>query len=233
MPVNRKPTVTTERVASLMLDETLYPRSTINQNWIGRMAEALRAEESLPPIVAERGRRRVIDGFHRHYAYLRVFGPDAETAVEWRTYKDDAAAFKDAAALNARHGEPLTSYDLAHCIQVARRLDIAEEDLPEVLSLTFAKVQQMTAERFGIGPDGQLVLLKRSTRHLAGKKLTKNQVAGNARTSGMATLFHVNQVINALENGIAPFEEDGFLARLRRLAQLISAVDGGATRKTA
>jgi hypothetical protein len=215
--------LTTERVASLLLDEAIYPRSTVSDQRVGRLAEALRAGATLPPLVAETGKRRIVDGVHRSRAYLRVLGPDAEAPVEWRTYPDDAAAFKDAGLLNAAHGEPLSSLDLAHCLDVARRLHIPDGDLPDVLSLTIAKVEQMRGERFATGPTGEDVLLKRSTRHLAGQTLTLRQVAGNAQSSGMQLVFHINQVINALANGLVVADDAAVTARLHRLAELLTA----------
>jgi hypothetical protein len=224
---NRKATV--ERVASLILDESIYPRSGIGEQRIGRLADALRAGVTLPALIVDTNGRRLIDGVHRSRAYLRVFGAEAETLVEWRTYpgdqkEADAAAFTEAANLNAGHGEPLSSYDLAHCLDVARRLSIPDDELPAVLSLTIAKVQQIRAERFATGPTGEQVLLKRSSRHLAGKGLTAKQVAGNTQSSGMEVVFHINQVINALESGLVDRSNPALAARLDRLGELIHAV---------
>lgn len=233
MPVSRKPTVTTEKVASLRVDENILQRGGIDAQRTNRIAEAVRSGKQLPPLLVDRKGRRIVDGVHRQYVYERLLGPEAECQVEWREYPNDAAAFSDGASINAAHGMPLSSMDLAHCILVGKRLDIPEENLAEVLGLTLAKIQKMTAERFGVGPDGQQVLLKRSSRHLAGKSLSKKQVAGNARASGMSVMFHVNQVINALENGIAPLDEHGLLPRLRYLAKLIPPMDEGDGRKSA
>lgn len=220
MPV-KTATTTTERVASLILEESIYPRSNVSAQRVQRLSESLRAGAKFPPLVAWKDKRWLIDGVHRHHTYLRVLGDEAEAEVEWRTYSDEAAAFRDAALLNAVHGEPLSSYDLAHCLDVARRLHIPDDDLPTVLSLTVAKVQQMRGERFATGPTGEQVLLKRSSRHLAGHALTPKQLAGNAQASGMKVMFHINQVINALENGLIAPDDTAVLVRLRRLCELI------------
>jgi hypothetical protein len=219
---------TTERVASLVLDESIYPRSVISENRVSRLAESMRAGAVMPALIAEKEKRRLIDGVHRSRAYLRVLGPEAEAPVEWRTYTDDKAAFADAALLNAVHGEPLSSFDLAHCLEVARRLDIPDGELPAVLSLTVAKVEQMRSERFGTGPNGEQVLLKRSSRHLAGHALSTKQVAGNAQASGMKLVFHVNQIVNALENGLVDPGDTAIMVRLRRLCELIDRLDAAA-----
>jgi hypothetical protein len=216
---------TTERVASLVFDESIYPREGINENRIARLSEALRADATFPPLIAEKSKRRIIDGIHRSRAYIRVLGPEAVASVEWREYADDGAAWTDAALLNAAHGEPLSSFDLAHCLDVARRLQIPDDELVAVLKLTVAKIQQMRVERFATGPDGEQVLLKRSSRHLAGHKLSPKQLVGNRHASGMQLVFHVNQVINALENGLVDHADTSIMGRLRRLRELIPTVD--------
>lgn len=213
----------TERAASLVLDYGIYPRMVVSQHLIRRYVEVLRTGVVFKDaVVADRGSRRVIDGFHRCTAALRHFGPEAELEVEWRDYADEHAMFLDAAGLNVAHGMPLSRFDAAHCIEVARRLGVPEDRMARVLGLTEHKYEHEKATRFAEGPDGQLVLLKRSVQHMAGHKLTDRQVMGNAHASGWPLRFHVDQTINMLDNGLADLSEAGLLDRLHTLAHVLA-----------
>lgn len=208
-------------VASLIFDETIYPRTTVSTHRVARLAEALRAGASLPPLVIARQGSRIIDGVHRHHAYGQVYGPTAKAPVEWREYASEAEMFRDATALNATHGEPLSSFDIAHCVELARKWNVPDAALPQLLSLTADKIKTIRRERFATGPQGQQVLLKRSNRHFAGQQINDQQVQGNARADGLSLIYHANQLINALENDIADLDAPGLSEALLRLKGLL------------
>lgn len=214
-------TVETAEVASLVLDYAIYPRASVSQQNKARIGEALRAGVRLPHLVADRASRRITDGFHRHGALLDVFGPAATAEVEFREYASEAEMFLDAAAMNAAHGEPLSSYDKARCLVVAQRLGVPDDLVPQVLSLTAAKVEEMRQERFAFDQDGQQVLLKRSNRHLAGRRISPEQAEGNIRSSGQQLTYHMNQVINAFENGLANLDDPALLRTAGRLRAVL------------
>src|SRR5436190_4972945 len=94
--------------STLVLDYNLYPRHKLDPVNLRTLNEALDAGEALPSVIADKTSKRVVDGFHRTTVALRR---NVDVAVEWRTYKDDAAMFLDAVALNARHGVPLEPFD--------------------------------------------------------------------------------------------------------------------------
>jgi hypothetical protein len=215
-----------ERLASLVLDFTIYPRSAVDAHHVARLAEALRAGVELPPPVADRKSRRVVDGFHRIKARLQVDGVEATAPVEWRTYQDEVALFVDAAACNSHHGLRLSRLDEAHCIEVAQRLGVPDDQVATVLAITRQKFEDMRSRRFATGPDGEPVLLKTANRHLAGQRLNAKQVQGNSRASGMSLIFHIDQIINALKSGTADGTDLSVLARLRDLVVLAQSIIG-------
>jgi hypothetical protein len=208
-------------VAELILDFSLYPRTVTDEAHAARLAEALRAGETLPPVVAEQKTRRVVDGFHRIRAYLRAIGDEATCQVEWRDYASDVDLFLDAAKLNARHGLRISRLDEAHCMAVAARLGVKDTELAAVLALTAEKYEQLRASRFGTDNHGDPVLLKRSSRHLAGGRLTRKQIAGNAKSSGWRLDFHIDQIINAIESDLVNYQDQTLMPKLQRLHQLL------------
>jgi hypothetical protein len=217
-------TTKTVRVAELVLDFSVYPRDSVDDQHIARLAEARRAGETFPPIIADTRSRRVADGFHRCRAYLRADGDDAVCEVDWRDYPDDEALFKDAAKLNTRHGLKMSRFDEAHCMAVAMRLGISDTEMAEVLALTQTKYDELRAARFATDSKGEPVLLKRSNRHLAGGKVTKRQAAGNAKSSGWRLDFHIDQLVNALEHDLVNYQDPAVMPKLRRLAELLDKV---------
>jgi len=209
------------KAADLVLDFTVYPRTVVDEQHAARLAEALRAGVTLPPIIADRASRRVVDGFHRTKAHLRVGGEDAVIAVEWRDYAGDTELFLDAAKLNTGHGLRISRLDEAHCMAIAQRLGVADSELAGVLALTAEKYEKMRAERFATGGNGEPVLLKRSARHLAGGKLSRKQISGNAKSSGWRIDFHIDQIVNALESDLVNYQDATLVPKLRRLHDLL------------
>ena len=219
-------TVTTVKLATLIEDFGNYPRDNVDTHHISRIAEALRAGQDFQPLIAEKKSRRLVDGLHRRRARFLVYGEDAEGAVEWRTYPDDDALFLDAAELNTHHGLKMSRLDEAHCMQLAIERGIPAEQMAKVLGLTHRKYEELRGQRFATSPDGAPILLKRSNKHLAGRNLTAGQVDGNSRASGWTLGFHVDQVINALQSGIADSTDTAIVARLHDLMQVVNSFLG-------
>jgi hypothetical protein len=216
----RKPD-STVLAAELVFDYSLYPRSVTDDAHVARLAEALRAGETFPPVVADRRSRRLVDGFHRVKAYLRVLGDEATCTVEWRDYPTEQELFLDAAKLNARHGLRISRLDEAHCMAVAIRLGIEPADLAAVLALTVEKYEALRQARFAVDANGEPVLLKRSNRHLAGTKVTAKQVKGNVKASGWRLTYHADQLINALESNLVDYQDATVVPKLERLHALL------------
>ena len=208
------------KLATLVEDFGNYPRDSVDAHHVSRIAEALRAGQVFAPLIAEKQSRRLVDGIHRRRARLLVYGADATGEVEWRTYPDDNALLLDAARLNTHHGLKMSRLDEAHCMQLALERGIPPENMADILGLTLQKYEELRAQRFATSPAGGPILLKRTNRHLAGRKLTPNQVKGNARTSGWSLAFHVDQVITAIQTGTADTADTAFVGRLRQLVVL-------------
>jgi hypothetical protein len=216
-------TVAKVKISSLFLNEALWPRRVLSRANVKRIGEALRCGRTLPPIIVDRATKTVVDGFHRVKAMERVFGPDAEIDVEWRTYDSEAKMFLDAARLNAGHGEPLTPIDQAFCLQRAIELKIEPQVIEEALNLSKPAVTEIRERRFALGPDGGCVILKRSVGYLAGKRLTAQQVAGNERVGGFPVREYVEQLITFIEGGLLKRDGDTVLEeRLRHLHGLLT-----------
>ena len=84
------------KAAELVLDFDLYPRNSLDPHNVKNIIEAISSGIELPPVIADRKSKRVIDGFHRVRGNLRLFGDDAEISVIEKDYRNEAAMFLDA-----------------------------------------------------------------------------------------------------------------------------------------
>lgn len=210
------------KVAELVLDFSLYPRSNVDSQNVANLCEAIAAGIELPPIVIDKASKRVADGFHRVKAYLRVHGDDAEAFVVEKSYRNEKELFLDAARYNAAHGAKLDSHDRTHCAIVAERLKIDMADLAGALNMTVDKLANLRDTRVAMSKSGEPLALKNTVRRqFAGKKLTKRQEQANAKFSGMNQAFYVNQLIELIESDMLDKENGELMERVQKLHELL------------
>ena len=217
--------------SELVEDFDLYPRPDVDSTHVNNMTESLHAGEELPPIIACGKSKRIVDGFHRRRAWLRFGGATVKVPVVFRDYRNDGELFLEATTLNSGHGRRLTAYDHVRCATIASRLKLKPAQIAVALRLTVDKVETLLTTRTATGPlrgrlaaddpDGNIVPIKRTIQHMAGKRLTKEQESGNDRLSGMQPMFYVNQLITLLECDLMPKDDEKLDAGLERLESLL------------
>jgi hypothetical protein len=207
-------------VAQLVFDFNLYPRSDVDETHVAHIAEAIRAGTEMPPAIADADDYRVIDGFHRGRAIVRVFGPKAEIAVILKQYRSDRERFIDAMKYNAHHGHNLTTVDRARCILFAEKLRISVDVLADALSMTTEAVGKLTVNRVGklrvanAADTAEKVPLKYVVRHMKGRTMTRAQVEAQKRLGGNNQVFIANQLITLIENDLLDSENGKLMERL-------------------
>lgn len=213
------------KIAAALLIEDLdfYPRATVDSSHVGGMAAALEAGAELPPIIADRKSKRIVDGWHRRRAVLKARGPDAEVEVFWRDYDSDAEMFEEAVALNATHGRKLTTWDHSRIKVRAGELGLNDKQVAVMIHRTegYVETRLVTATRTAVSgkEPTRLVALKRPLRQFAGESLTPEQEAANEHSSGWSPSFHAHQLIMLIEAQAVEMTDDlaETLARLRDL----------------
>ena len=216
-------------VIDLVLDDSIYPRSTIDESHIKRLTEALETGAVLPPIVAEQGSNRIVDGAHRRGAYLRHRGERAMAAVEFRTYENEADLFADAITLNAQTKRPLTSQDATRIVIMGQSLGIPIERVAGLLEVPVDKLQRRTLIGFPMvrvsGAAQQRIALKRTMAPFAGRQLTPAQIEANLKAGGMPPIFYVRQVAMLVEAEALDLDNEQLVIELRGLSDLLNALD--------
>lgn len=208
--------------SELVFDFTLYPRVSVDAQHVAYIAEAMRAGASFPPVIVDKKSKRVIDGFHRIKAVLRL-NPDGKIEVEWKSYRNEQEMFLEAVTLNAGHGRTLAMYDRTRCVVVAEALGIDPARIATALHLTVERITELLATRtatFGGGP----VPLKRTLLHMAGRRLTKAQEKAQEKLSGMNQVFYVNQLITLIDADLLDTENPVLMETLRKLYGLLKVV---------
>ena len=217
-------------VASLEFDPDLYPRMDISDFHVGEIVRAQDGGHVLPPVIADRETRKLIDGAHRWHAAIRR--NVEEIACEFRDYADDVEMFKDACLLNSAHGLNFTARDKLKVIEVGQQFGLKELDFAVLLRTSESYIKAIMPRYATVPPSSKAekirkIPLKASTRHLSGKTITPQQadaIKGNA--PGTSYLLVTRQLISALENNLLPPQEDHPVLwdELARLAQLLQAV---------
>lgn len=219
-------------LSSIILDYTLYPRHAVDAYTIARLADALEAGETLPPPIICAATKKVIDGFHRMTVYQRAYkdNPGHEIEVEARKYKDDAARFSDALALNARHGTKLTAFDLAHCIVLGRAFGLSDEDVRSKAAISERRFKELVENKLA-SVAGKPVALKNTLRNFADRNLSAGMQGVNDRAGGMNQRFYVNQVIDLVKHRAIDETNEPLLEALKELASELKAYFAEAKRK--
>ena len=171
-------------------------------------------------MIADRESLRVIDGFNRITAWLRI-DEAATIEVELRDYADDAAMFLDAVALNARHGLALSTYDKSRCMMLAEQLTIDPEAIAGAMSITVDTAAKLRAVKTAYDDKGSPLPIKRPLRHLAGSKLTKKQEHANQRSSGWSVRFHAEQIVQAIDGDIVDWSDAAAVEALRLMVEKV------------
>ena len=173
-------------VATLEFDPALYPRIGISEYHVGEIAKAMEGGHELPPVVADRKTRKLVDGTHRWHAAIRK-GIE-EIACEFRDYDSEADMFRDACLLNSAHGLNFTARDKLKVIEVGQKFGLKELDFAMLLRTSESYIKAIMP-RYAQAPTDEKakkfekVPLKASTRHLSGKTITPQQadaIKGNA-----------------------------------------------------
>ncbi len=206
----------------LVEDLSLYPRLQVDDWYVSRLAEALRSGAILPPIVADRKSKRIVDGFHRRRAALRAFGPTAEVDVLFRDYPDERSLYLDALRLNAHHGKRLTTAEEVRAVIRGQELGLELRVIADTLAIRVEKLEGLLERKTARGAVEPIVVLKPAYSHLAGEKLTQQQELANKHSGGHQASFYARMLIELLEVGAIDENNRTLMERLRRLHELLT-----------
>lgn len=213
------------KAAELVLDFDLYPRNNVDQHNVKCIMDARTAGQEMPPVIIDKKSKRVIDGFHRTRAEIRLFGDEAEVVVIEKVYKDEAEMFLDAMRYNAAHGARLDPCDRTRCTIIAERLSIPLDAVAGALHMPVDKLGALRTDRTAKGTGGLVIPLKRTiSQQFSGKRLNARQQEANTKLSGMQQVFYANQLIELLESKMLDTTDPRLMERLQVLHGLLDEI---------
>lgn len=216
------------KIGELVFDFDLYPRSDIDTHNIAYMSQAEDAGVKFPPVIIDKKSKRIVDGFHRVKMYRQKYDDNYKIEVIEKTYGSEKEIFLDAIRYNASHGKMLSRHDRMRCVLQSERMRLKIDDVASALSMTIEKINQLKAERVGelrVGGTIQSVPLKRTIRHMSGKRLTKKQSEVNEHISGMDQKFYVNQLVMLIESNLLDQDDEILFQRLHVLWQQLGKLE--------
>lgn len=231
----------TTLAADLVEDFDLYPRENIDSSWVSALTEVLRAGDSfVNPVIACKESKRIVDGFHRRRAAIRVYGPETATVpVEWRDYESETEIYADACRATRDAKKPLTGNSLTHALLRGLDLGIKEPALAEILGIRTEKVHEIVAIRAGRvsvtkargktakarnpAQRAHRIPLKQSVKHLWGTdaELTTEQATAHDSGPGTPQWLMFKQAADYLEYGLADLKDHRVAEQVERLRQVI------------
>ena len=210
-------------VGALIEDMDLYPRQKIDRTHVNHIVEAIKAGHNLPPLVADRSSKRLIDGVQRRRSYLQVFGPDYEVSVVLKDYPSESEMLLDAIRLNSTHGNNLSTADRAHCRIKSEAMGIAIEKFCDAMHISIEKYGSYAMAFFG--HEREPVPVKPAMQKLfKDKELTAKEMEVNDHLNGNHPIYFVNCLIGLLEIDGLDLCDVNLVQRLRRLQELLNAV---------
>ena len=218
------------KVGLLVEDLDVYPRESIDSTHVAHIADAIDAGNALPPVIACRKSKRIVDGFHRCRGFRRLFGDDYDVDVVWRDYKTEAELFADAMRLNSAHGNNITPHDRTRCILIGERLGIPENEIADALRITVDRLENIRMTRIGkrrataSNPSGEEVPLKYPVRHMAGQTLTAAQAKVMPDLGGNQQAFYANQLIKLIDAKLLDVNNERLMVRLEELHERLHGV---------
>lgn len=209
-------------IDKVVVDYGLYPRQQKDSHHVAEMRKAEEAGVVFPPIIIDKKTKTVIDGVHRVGMWeLQKY---TMIPVIEKTYRNKAEMFLDAMRYNADHGRALSTYDRAHSVIVAADLGLSDDAIAGALLVTVDRVNELRVNKSATTGGGALtrsVAIKRTIRHMAGRRLTASQVETNKKLGGMAQLFYVRQLLMLYRSKLLDTSNEELLSELEELKALI------------
>jgi hypothetical protein len=214
------------KAIELVFDWNLWPRHNINvldSTNVTQMKVSLESGYSLPPVIANKADKRLIDGFHRTKAYLDVYGDDAEIDVILEEHDDDASILLRSGTLNAVQGLKLSPKDRAHFSIKCKNLGVSAGEIAKALNMNVAKFEDFIARRTAtVEATGEEVPLSNGSKSLAGKSLNEEEENFRRSSTGLIPSAYISMLVTALKAdavSVSPATEE----KLIELRDLIDA----------
>jgi hypothetical protein len=207
------------KAATLIEDFDLYPRSAVDSVHVNEIIAAMEAGIEMPAIIVDEESLRIIDGFHRVRATLRVYGDDAEIEADLRSYPSKKEMYLDAIRYNRGRGKDLNGAEMTGAILKGSEMRISIETLASVCGITQEKVRNIigvkSVEVKNSG--GTRIALHRSVQHMSGKAVSSKQAEVIERSPGQPMTLLLRQLNDLIETDLVDWDDTEVCVEMARL----------------
>jgi hypothetical protein len=207
------------KLANLVFDQNLYPRHHVDEYCVTDYTRAMQAGGEFPPIIVDKLSKRIVDGWKRAKAALKIYGDGGEIEAELRSYKTEADLLFDAIAANTIHGQRIERYDLQRCVILGDQFGLDSDKLAAAMRVTPEHIDAIR-EKLRTTRAGDIVANKQVGQHLPQVITMKNR-EGLKNAGGGNQVFFINQVINLIEHDLLNMDNERIVERLGVLYDLL------------
>ena len=131
------------KLSDVVFDETIYPRAKHDPTRVQEYAQNLDTIEAMQNFMAVDSQMRLLDGRHRHLAYLKIQdGKDRDVTVY--QYPPDVDSRLVSIRLNSTHGQQLTLEDKRRCCCTLYSIGYTTETICSEMSVNRKSVNDWT-----------------------------------------------------------------------------------------
>jgi len=209
--------------ASLFVEDfDVYPRLAVDSSHVSEIARAIEAGIKMPPIVAQTKTNRIIDGWHRRRAYVRVSGLQAEVPVEFKTYSSEQKLIEDAIYRNSSHGRKLDQQDRTRCALLLKKHGVSAKKIAITLSTTESRIEQILV-RIAVVDDEEVPVKPIAwPKNKEPRKLTPEQYEIARSSSGWNPKQTITQLTNELLADVIDVSDEELVKKLWLLHDAIA-----------
>ncbi len=203
------------KLSSIIEDYDYSVRKTIDSHTVNKYANNMKAGAQFPPLILEAKTKKIVCGFNRFNAYIKVFEPDHEVPVILKNYKSSKELFEEAVKDNTTHGMPLTRWDIQNIICRSEKLGFEFTTISKLLNMpeyTLEKIADKTV--LVIDSVGEKEVMPIKSKYKSGIDINKKgEITENEyqkisnHGSGWNIIFHLNQILMNLELKSFIFDE--------------------------
>lgn len=180
-----------------------YMIRRLNEHTVNRYVQNMEAGAIFPPLLLTSS-NKIVCGFHRYEAYIKIYGLEYKIPVILKNYKDEKEIFLDAISDNVKNGLPLTKFEIRQAIYKSKKYQMSQKELAELLNVKPENIQKWgdeivivknnkTSEKKPIkGKSGVYVFKDNEITDTIYQDIEK-------KGSGWNLSFHINQIIKNIE----------------------------------
>ena len=208
----------------LVEDFNLYPRSKVDSSVVLEIIESISAGRTIPPVIVDKKSLRIVDGFHRRRAILKLYKDNPLIECELKEYDTENDLYLDAVRYNRGRGKDITGSELTGAILKGLELKIEPAALANCIGVTVERINNIVSMKAtNIEHKNILIALKGSVRHMRGIAVSNKQAKVIESASGTPQWLLISQVSDLIENNLIDYNNKKVVYELKRLKQLIKS----------